>query len=216
MLKDILQHQFTDQALLQQALTHRSGHASVHNERLEFLGDRVLNLAVAELLYQHYPQANEGELAKRHAALVRESTLATVARQWQLGAHLHMSDAEAESGGAEKDSILADAVEAILAALYLDAGWQKVQKVVVQYWPPLFEQVALQDPKTALQEWLQARGEALPIYEEISTTGPQHNQVFVIAVSAASYGRAEGQGRTKQQASQQAAQQLLTQLEAKL
>ncbi len=207
-----LQHTFTDAALLQLALRHRSADAAQHYERLEFLGDRVLNLAVAEALYKRYPQAQEGELAKRHAALVREETLAQIARAWELGQHIEMSDAEAASGGQDKNSILADAVESVLAALYLDAGMAPVQQLIEQYWTPLFESVPLQDPKTALQEWLQAKGAPLPVYTQVDAQGALHEREFTMQVAAEGFGTAQGMGRSKQAASQQAAAMLLEQI----
>lgn len=202
-----LDYTFQNPELLKLALTHRSAH-KMHNERLEFLGDRVLNLCVAAMLYQNKPQAEEGELARYHAALVREETLAIVAEQWALADDLQLGRFEAAGGGASNQSILADAVEAVLAAVYLDGGLSPAQQIVQTYWQPLVDTVRTLDAKTDLQERLQAAREALPHYEVIGSTGKDHDKMFTVKVSCA-WGCATGQGSSKQAASQAAAQSML-------
>ncbi|MFZ2619588.1 MAG: ribonuclease III [Alphaproteobacteria bacterium] len=208
----ILGYTFRNPALLTQALTHRSVPTPHHNERLEFLGDRVLNLCVAELVFTSYPEAPEGELSQRHAALVREETLAEIAKTWGLDAQLHLSAGEVRMGGRAKPSLLADAVEAVLAAVYVDSGsLAVVQTIVKTYWQPLLETVALRDAKSALQELLQAEKLPLPTYTVVAEAGGDHAKVYTVQVACAK-GEAEGQGTNKQMAAQAAATVLLASL----
>ncbi len=201
----------------QQALTHRS-HGSVHNERLEFLGDAVLNLVVSQMLYLHRPAASEGELSRMRAHLVREESLHALALQLGLPQHLRLSEGEARSGGAQRVSMLADALEALVGAVHMDAGFAAAQRVVQGLFQPLLEAGEEpgrwdKDAKTALQEWLQARRHALPAYRIVATQGKAHEQHFEVECSVSALAlRALGQGRSRRAAEQQAAAALLAQI----
>jgi len=210
-----LGHKFRQQSLLERALTHssaRAGKTARHdNERLEFLGDRVLGLVVAELLSQRYPEAREGELARRFNGLVRRETCARVGRDLELGQFVILSDSEADSGGRKKDTILADAVEALLAAVFLDGGFETARKVVRKHWEPLSEEapdVAV-DAKSALQEWAQGRGLPLPQYREVARDGPAHAPMFTAEVLIRGVDVMNGHGASKRAAEQAAAAALL-------
>ena len=216
---DRIGHEFAQPALLAQALTHRSA-GSPHNERLEFLGDALVNLFVAEVLYARWPQADEGALTRTRAELVRESALAPIARALELGPRLTLGPGEMKSGGHRRDSILADALEALVAAIYLDAGFETCRAVVL----PWFEaaMAALppphkvgKDPKTRLQEWLQARQRPLPVYTLIEETGDEHARTFRVSCSLAQPPIVtEGEGHSRRVAEQAAAQDALRQIEA--
>jgi len=214
-----LGHGFRDPALLRLALTHPSaaearqgGHGPSY-ERLEFLGDRVLALVMAEWLLERHPGEREGLIARRHAELVRREALAQVAEALGLGAHLVLSRAEEEQGGRNKPALLADACEAVIGALYLDGRLGPARAFVRSAWAALVEGhgAAPKDAKTALQEWLQGRGQPLPVYAEIGRTGPGHAPVFRIAAEGGG-ARAEGEGPTKRIAEQAAAAALLARL----
>jgi ribonuclease-3 len=178
-----LGHHFRTREFLRQALTHRSHDAS-HNERLEFLGDSLLNCVVAELLFQRYPALREGDLSRLRASLVRQQTLFELAQRLDLGAHLLLGEGELKSGGSRRPSILADAFEAVLAAIYLDAGFEPMRAVITRLFEPLLATIdpngAAKDPKTALQEALQARRLALPQYVLRATHGAEHAQMFEV------------------------------------
>ena len=212
-------HRFADPALLAQALTHRSA-GSPHNERLEFLGDSLVNQFVAEVLYRNWPKADEGALTRARAELVRESALAVIARSLDLGGHLVLGPGEMKSGGQRGDSILADALEALVAAIYLDAGFDACRAVVLPWFAPL---LAAQPPpgkvgkdaKTRLQEWLQARQHGLPSYSLLEETGADHARVFHVACTLAEPAlRTEGRGSSRRAAEQQAADAALRELGA--
>jgi ribonuclease-3 len=180
-LRARLQHEFADPRLLALALTHRS-HGSPHNERLEFLGDSVLNLAVSGMLYRALHDQPEGDLSRVRASLVKQDTLHKLALELGLAGLVKLGEGEMRSGGQQRPSILADALEAVIGAVYLDAGYEKAQALVLR----LFEKVdlspsmmaAAKDPKTELQEWLQARRWQLPVYRVVGTTGAAHQQTF--------------------------------------
>ena len=210
-------HRFADAALLRQAFTHRSA-GSPHNERLEFLGDALLNLIVAEQLYARWPKADEGAMTRARAELVRESTLAAIARSLDLGARLTLGPGEMKSGGHRRDSILADAVEALIAAIYLDAGFDACRTAVLGLFEPLLaglpplHQVG-KDPKTRLQEWLQARQLPLPAYTLLSETGDEHDKTFHVACTLSEPPlAAEGEAGSRRAAEQRAAEAVLEQL----
>lgn len=216
-LEQAIGHTFNNADLLRQALAHRSyqpqnAKLTGDNERLEFLGDRVLNFCVAEYLFTHLPNEQEGPLSKRHAALVRQDTLAQVARKLNMGEHLQLGRGEDATGGRDKDSILSDAVEALVAALYLDTGLDVARTFITTHLTPLLSQVEIKDPKSHLQEWLQARGQPLPEYTIAHMGGEAHARRFVIRVSTQSFGSAEGEGTSKQEAQKEAARALLAQL----
>jgi ribonuclease-3 len=214
-LETALGHSFRDPALLERALTHSSARAdrvaSEDNERLEFVGDRVLGLIVAELLTELDPSANEGALARRFNRLVRKEACARVARDLGLGPALRLSQAEEESGGRDKDTILADAVEALLAAVYYEVGYVAVRDIVRRLWMPLAAGLpdAVTDAKSALQEWAQGQGLALPVYVEVSREGPDHAPKFTSEVRIAGKKPARGTGASKRIAEQAAATALL-------
>jgi ribonuclease III len=215
----VLGYKFKDRALLERALTHssvRAGKRAVKgveadNERLEFLGDRVLGLAAADLLTEALSAANEGDLARRFNCLVRGETCALVARGWGLGSALRLSESEAESGGRGKETILADACEAILAAVFLEAGFEVARRIVRAHWGPLLEQLPAEpaDAKSTLQEWAQAQGQAVPVYREVKREGPDHAPIFTTEVRIDSKRSATGSGANKRSAEQEAALALL-------
>ena len=217
-LVDLLGYCFNEPQLLVQALTHPSlqpGSAGRGPyERLEFLGDRVLGLVVAEMLYHGFPGENEGALARRHAALVRRESLARIAQQIGLGPALSLSRSEEETGGRNNMGTLADACEAVLGAMYADAGLGPVSELVRRLWTPLMDEMAgpPKDAKTALQEWAQARALGLPVYSTQGVDGPPHNPDFLIAVVIDGVASASGRGPSKRAAEQAAAATLLEQL----
>jgi len=208
-----LGHDFARPDLLIRALTHASaGTASrAHNQRLEFLGDRVLGLIMAEALFTADRQATEGQLAPRFNALVRKETCAEVARALDLGAVLRMGRSEMISGGRRKETLLGDAMEAVLAAVYLDGGLEAARAVVLRHWAARLAEAegVGRDAKTALQEWTQARGEALPDYAETGRDGPAHAPVFTIEVRLADGRHARATAGSKRAAEQAAAAALL-------
>jgi ribonuclease III len=182
------------------------------NERLEFLGDRVLGLAIAELLWSTYPTDSEGQLAKRFNGLVRGETCASIGRNIGLGPFLILSGSEADSGGRAKDTILADGVEALLGALFIEAGFDKAREIVRRLWLPLLDDMpeATTDPKSALQEWAQGQGLPLPRYTEVTRQGPDHAPHFVSEVRVPGHPPARGEGPSKRIAEQAAATAMLT------
>lgn len=213
--KPVLGHRFADPALLERALTHRSAGAA-NNERLEFLGDALLNLFVAELVYERLPRADEGEMTRRRAALVNGAALAEIARGEELGERLNLGPGELKSGGFRRDSILADAFEALLAAVYLAAGWPACRDVVRQLFAARVDAGAHtpKDAKTRLQELLQARNHALPVYELVATGGEEHARVFDVACRIDEFDIATaGSGSSRRAAEQVAAERALAQLQ---
>ena len=212
-------HAFADPGLLQQALTHRSA-GSPHNERLEFLGDAVLGTIVAEALYARWPSADEGALTRARAELVRESALAELARRLEVGARLVLGPGEMKSGGHRRDSILSDALEAVIGAIYLDAGFEACRRAVLPWFEAAVEAVPAskvgKDAKTRLQEWLQARQRPLPQYELLSEAGEEHARTFLVRVRLVEpLLSAEGEGASRRAAEQQAAEAVLGQIEAR-
>ena len=210
-------HRFSDDGLLRQALTHRSANPR-HNERLEFLGDALVNLFVAQALYERWPKADEGALTRARAELVRESSLAAIARELNLGEHLQLGPGEMKSGGHRRDSTLADALEALVAAIHLDAGFDACRAAVLPWFLPRIEALPAgkvgKDAKTRLQEWLQARQAELPEYTLIDSQGDDHDRIFQIRCSIQTpVLTADGSGSSRRIAEQQAAERLLQQLE---
>ena len=211
-----LGHDFSDSSLLERALTHasttgRDRRPGASNERLEFLGDWVLGLIVAEMLLVAFPGENEGEIARRHAALVRAETLGQVAETIGLGAHLVLAKGEDESGGRENPAILGDCCEAVIAAIHLDGGLDAARLFIEYYWRPILESLEAppKDAKTSLQEWAQARGMAIPHYAEIGREGPAHQPEFKVEVSLKDSEPAIATGPSKRAAEQAAAEILL-------
>jgi ribonuclease-3 len=212
-------HKFADQALLERALTHISAVSGGgpqsrggSYQRLEFLGDHVLGLVVSDMLYRAYPRANEGELSQRLADLVRKETCAEVGRDIELGAALRLGNSESHSGGRSRVTILGDACEALIGAVFLDGGYGAAQKMIERFWKDRMNRPlrSLRDPKTMLQEWAQARGLPTPAYSELARTGPNHNPKFRVAVTLPYREPAEGLGSSKRAAEQAAAAQMLT------
>ena len=217
-LQQRLGHRFGQPGLLTRALTHRSGSAE-HNERLEFLGDAVLNLAVSGLLYERFSGSDEGDLTRIRAHLVREDSLHRLALQLGLPEVLRLSDGELRGGGALRPSILADALEAVIGAAYLDAGFDAAQQLVRRLFGEVIGSTEVEswskDAKTELQEWLQARRIAVPAYRITATRGQAHAQTFEVECAVAALGLAEcGEGRSRRAAEQEAARRMLETLKA--
>ena len=217
-LQSSLGHEFADAQLLQRALTHRS-HGAEHNERLEFLGDAVLNLAVSSLLYERFAGSDEGDLTRVRAHLVREESLHRAALTLGLPQVLRLSEGEARGGGAQRASILADAVEALIGAVYIDGGFAPAARLVRQLFGDVIDGTEAEswrkDAKTELQEWLQARRLPVPVYRIVATRGQAHAQVFEVECASPMLGLvANGEGRSRRVAEQEAASRLLARLKA--
>jgi ribonuclease-3 len=216
--QDRLGHTFHRPELLLRALTHPSLATETRpsNQRLEFLGDRVLNLVIAEALFRADTGADEGQLAPRYNVLVRKETCADVARQIDLGAALKLGRSEMMSGGRRKNALLGDAMEAVIGAIYLDAGFDAVQPIVLRLWGARIDtaEEKARDAKTALQEWAQARGMPPPAYVQTARTGPDHAPQFTIAARLENGAEAVARAGSKRLAEQAAAQDLLARLEA--
>jgi len=208
-LVSVLGHEFARPELLLQALTHRS-FGSPHNERLEFLGDSVLNCVIATLLYQRYSGLREGELSRQRANLVRQEALAGVAQVLDLGNYLRLGEGELKSGGFRRPSILADGLEAIFGAIYIDAGFEVAAAIIERLYQPLLDKVdpkdSGKDAKTELQEILQGRKLPLPQYALVTTRGEAHAQEFEVECSVPALGiRVSGQGGSRRAGEQSAA-----------
>ena len=216
-LEAVLGHRFADAGLARLALTHvssvtsRDPRASSY-QRLEFLGDRVLGLAVSAMLYEEFPGAAEGELSRRLADLVRRESCAEVAADWCVGPLLRLGSGEAQSGGRGRQAILSDACEALIGAVFLDGGFLAADALVRRAWGPRMRapRRALQDPKTALQEWAQARGKPTPSYTESGRSGPAHAPRFTVTVAVEGCETADGTGTSKRYAEQAAAEAFMT------
>jgi ribonuclease-3 len=207
----ILGYGFSDPRLLGEALTHRSA-AGRNNERLEFLGDAILNFVIAAELYRRYPQAREGELSRLRATLVKRDTLAGLARDLTLGEYLHLGSGELKSGGFRRDSILADTLEAVFGAVYLDSEMATCQHLILRLYhaqlTDLPTAAELKDPKTRLQEYLQAQQRGLPVYNVVAVTGEAHAQSFTVECSVDQM-RTVAVGSSRRRAEQEAARQAL-------
>ncbi len=215
-----ISHRFKDPHLLTLALTHRSASAR-HNERLEFLGDAVIGLVVADVLYERFPQADEGQLTRARATLVNRDTLAEIARELDFGAALALGEGELKSGGWRRESILANALEAIVGAIYLDAGMEAARlQLMVWFYTRLLhvDPTATQkDSKTQLQEFLQERQNPLPLYRTVDIQGPAHEQCFTIACEIAVPAlQVEASGRSRRQAEQEAARLALAAIQVRI
>ncbi len=218
-LQQRLGHRWMQPALLLRGLTHRS-YGADHNERLEFLGDSVLSTAISRLLYSRYGDSAEGDLTRVRAHLVREDSLHRLALELELPGLLRLSDGEAKGGGAQRPSILADALEALIGAVFIDAGYEPAAAVVQRLFGPLIDSTDLarwsKDAKTELQEWLQGRRLPVPAYRIVATRGQAHAQTFEVECAVESLSLCErGQGRSRRIAEQEAAQRLLDQVKAK-
>lgn len=209
-------HIFNDPKLLTLALTHRSV-GSTNNERLEFLGDSILNFSIAEQLFRKFPKAKEGELSRLRASLVRGETLAEIALEWSLGQHLILGEGELKSGGFRRASILADAVEAILGAIYEDAGMNAAVDRVQAWFSSRLDEISLEsnvkDAKSQLQEWLQSRKNPLPIYEVAGLEGEAHCQAFTVTCTVSNANKTtSATAANRKQAEKEAAQKMLESL----
>lgn len=214
-IEGITGHTMQNMDLLHAALTHSSTGAKRNYERLEFLGDRVLGLVVAETLFAKFPDEPEGHMAKRLAALVQGSFLAIIAREINLGDSIKFSESEAASGGADNDNILADVMEAIIGALYVEAGLEPCQKLIMTLWGDRFDTMLKppQHPKTGVQEWAQARNLPLPRYDIKSQTGPDHAPIFEIELTVQGHEPVMAVGKSRQDAEKAAAQAFLDRLQ---
>lgn len=215
-----LGYTFDREDLLELALTHRS-YKSSNNERLEFLGDAILSLVIAEQLYQQFPRAKEGQLSLLRALLVKGVTLAELGKEFGLGDHLNLGGGELKSGGFRRESILADAVESLIGAIYLDSNHEKCREVVLNWYQMRLENLSLEDtekdPKTRLQEYLQSIKKPLPKYDVTQVYGEAHNQSFKVICYIESLSVSEqGEGTSRRYAEQKAAKKVLMQLEKKL
>ncbi len=221
-----LHYHFANPAILNEALTHKSyvnerrKQDYTHNERLEFLGDAVLSLIISDYLAKQYPELSEGGLSKLKATLVSEATLANVARRMDLGSRLRLGRGEERSNGREKASVLADALEAVIAAVYLDGGFEASRNITIAMLSEELRQIESlhmkpggEDSKTRLQEWCQRRYDVLPQYVTVCESGPDHQKVFEIEVHVNSRLLGRGAGRSKKEAEQAAARQALEQAE---
>ncbi len=209
-LERLIAYQFKNQSLLQQALTHRS-HGSQNNERLEFLGDGVLNFIIAHQLFLRFPKLSEGDLSRMRAQLVKEPTLGEVAIGLNLGDHLRLGEGELKSGGWRRPSVLADALEAIVGAAYLDGGFDAAELIVIRLFTPLLEKLDPKsigkDPKSLLQEYLQGRKIDLPEYKVLATEGEAHCQTFKVECHIGKLNiTTSGEGSSRRAAEQQAAE----------
>lgn len=209
-----------DLSLFSAALTHRSAASRNNNERLEFLGDAVLNMLVADLLYSRFPEADEGHLSRLRASLVSAEPLAGLAQRLGLGKELKLGCGELKTGGFQRQSILADALEATIGAVYLDGGFDAARELVNRIWMPLVEAsppaYALKDSKTRLQEWLQSRGLVLPLYVVENVEGEPHAQHFTVRCEVAALKAAtSGEGSSRRRAEQEAAQRALEKIEGR-
>lgn len=211
-----LGHSFSDQSLLRTALTHRS-FGTPNNERLEFLGDGILDCVIAALLFRRFPSLPEGDLSRLRANLVRQETLHHLAQELKIGDHLRLGEGELKSGGATRPSILADALEAVFGAIYLDGGFAVAHQVIDRLYAPLFEELKpgqfQKDPKTRLQEWLQGRKKPLPRYQLLEASGAAHEKRFEVACDIENPAvRTIGHGPSRRVAEQVAAEKALKEI----
>lgn len=210
-LEEKIGYQFQNRALLLKAITHSSTGEDLNYERLEFLGDRVLGLVMAQMLFESFKGENEGGLAKRHAALVQGKTLAKIAEANNLGEFVILSQSERDSGGAQNENILADVMEALLGAVFLDGGLDPAARLIRDFWGDSIHtmtEIPL-DPKTELQEWVQARGLPLPVYDIVDKAGPDHAPTFYVEVIIEGFNPLKGQGSSRREAEKKAAKEAI-------
>lgn len=219
-LQGRLGYQFTQFELLKTALTHRS-FSSNHNERLEFLGDSILNLVIAEALFTQFPSASEGELSRLRSLMVKGETLAEIAREFSLGDYLYLGEGEMKSGGFRRASTLADVVEAIIGAVYFDASMDAVKQLILKWFDSRLKQLTLEgcthkhkDPKSILQEWLQGRKKPLPVYEVVQVDGELHDQQYTVTCGVSVCSKVtQGTASSRKTAEKLAAKAMLNLLE---
>ncbi|PSW04703.1 ribonuclease III [Photobacterium lipolyticum] len=217
-LQRMLGYQFNNSDLMTLALTHRSANGT-HNERLEFLGDSILSFVIADDLYHRFPEVDEGDMSRMRATLVRGKTLAELGREFELGEYLLLGPGELKSGGFRRDSILADCVEAIIGAIYLDSDTEQVRKIILDWYQSRLETIQpginQKDPKTRLQECLQGRRLPLPAYTVVKVHGEAHNQEFTVQCDITGLDKPViGKGSSRRKAEQAAAELALKQLES--
>jgi ribonuclease-3 len=215
-----LDYSFRNEALLTEALTHRSA-ASINNERLEFLGDGILNFIIAASLFEHYPDIDEGDLSRLRASLVNRDSLADIAKSLDLGQYIKLGSGELKSGGRRRDSILADAVEAILGAVYLDSGFDNCRALILRLYQDKLRNIPdiqeLKDPKTRLQELLQSRQYPLPDYSVLEVSGKAHNQLFKVECAIEDLDCVTtAQGKSRRKAEQAAARLAIEEVSKKI
>jgi ribonuclease-3 len=210
-VEEVIGYKFQDRHFLERALTHSSTGDEYNYQRLEFLGDRVVGLVMADALFKKFRSENEGGLAKRHTALVQGSTLAVIGQAHGLNEFILFSDAEKDAGGSQNENIIGDVVESLLGAIYIDGGYQAAQEVILRLWGDNIETLekAPQDPKTELQEWVQARQLPLPNYEIILKEGPDHSPVFTIQLTVLGYDPVTDKGASRRQTEKTAARKML-------
>lgn len=209
-LENTIGHVFQNKALIEEALTHSSVAGKKRSyERMEFLGDRVLSLVVADMLYQRFPNEEEGALAKRHSMLVKQDSLEKIGAKIGIAQSIRYSTRDTQHG--PSPSMISDVVESLIAALYLDAGFERAREFIVTHWSEIMQELSAppEDPKSALQEWAQAQGISLPQYTIASRTGPDHNPMFTVEVSLQGFENQKGEGASKQSAEKNAATRLL-------
>ncbi len=216
-VEDRIGYRFAERALLERALTHMSALSGARAragsyQRLEFLGDHVLGLVISDMLFRAFPAADEGELSRRLADLVRKETCADVARQMDLGPAMRLGNSEVHAGGRQRAAILADVCEALIGAVFVDGGYAPAADLVERFWENRMLRPVrpLRDPKTMLQEWAQGRGMPAPSYREVERSGPDHDPEFRVVVELADREPTEGVGRSKRSAEQAAAAAMLT------
>ncbi len=218
MLEDNIKYKFSDTELLHLALTHASvQNKGVNNERLEFLGDRILGLTIADIVFKKFPLEDEGSLAKRHTALVKQDALVVVAKEINLAEYLKLAAGEIKTGGKTKKAILADGVEAVIGAIYLDGGFDSAYSFIKSFWAGMMnnQEEPPEDAKSKLQEWAQARGLPLPKYTVVSRIGLDHDPRFEIEVAVETVGSAKATAGSKRKAEKRAAIALLEIIESK-
>ena len=213
-IEGILGYKFKDRHLLERALTHSSTGEEYSYQRLEFLGDRVVGLVIAQALFEKFRQENEGGLAKRHTALVQGATLTVIGQAHGLNEFIIFSNAEKEAGGHQNENIISDVVESLLGALFIDGGYEVVRDVILRLWGDNIETLvkAPQDPKTELQEWVQARGLPLPVYQIVSRDGPDHAPVFTISLTVQGFEPIHQEGASRRAAENTAARKMVKML----
>ncbi len=219
LLQKQLGYQFNDQSLLAQSLTHRSAHHH-HNERLEFLGDAILGSVIANQLYQQFPKADEGQLSRLRAFLVKEKALAELANELSFGEFLILGSGELKSGGFRRESILSDTFEAVIGAVLLDSDYETARKYILKLYKNKLSKISLdtaqKDPKTRLQEWLQARGHPTPIYEVVRSKGKDHAKLYWISCKIDYQTiQVEGEGASRRKAEQDAASKAIDKIQQK-
>ncbi len=216
-LYKILGYKFKDEGLLRKALTHPSLEGYPNYQRLEFVGDRVLGLAIATWLFERHPNVDEGGLANRFSNLVRKEACATVAQNLDLGQYIHMAKSSEDTGGRTRETIIADVCESIIGAIYMDGGYKVAEKFIRTNWLEManINIVATRDSKTKLQEFVQAQGKLTPVYTTIDRSGPDHEPTFTIAVKISGENQEVAKGLSKREAEQQAAALMLKRLEKK-